>query len=333
MAKNDRSRRRRQEKKRSREKRLRRERNLRRNEARLAPYEPGPGAEFNGERFQRRLALLVSQRTFADEAEMESFLAPFIGRPWDEIATEESASDPREVAQELAFCAMETPDLDEALDFAEEALEIDPDNCDALATIAVIEAQNEEERIRLLYESVEAGARALGDEFFRAAEGQFWGHVFTRPYMRTRYSLAQLLRYTQRADEASVEFTDLVRLDAEDSMGARHPLIGLLLQRGELDAARTLLERFASDESALWLWARTLERVLSDDAEGAAHAHATAQAANPHVAALLCSDARPELADAQPPGSPEEAAEIFDMLGRAWLSDERARAWLLERAR
>lgn len=333
MAKNDRSRRRRQEKKRSREKRLRRERNVRRNEARVEPYEPGPDAEFAGERLERRLALLVMGREFASEAEMEEFLAPYVGRPWNEIAVDEVAHNPREVAQELAFCAMETTDLEEALDFAEEALEIDPGNCDALTTWAMVEAQDEEARIKLLYDAVEAGANALGgEEFFRAAEGQFWINVFTRPYMRTRLSLAQLLRVAQRYEEATVEFADLARLDAEDSIAARYPLIGLHLQRGELDEARELLGRFATDESACWLWARVLERVLADDREGAEAAHTAARKANVFVDALLRLSETPQLSDRQAPGSVEEASEIFELLGPAWVGSERARAWILEQS-
>jgi tetratricopeptide (TPR) repeat protein len=331
MAKNERSRRRRQDKKRQREKRLAKQRNLRRNEPAPREYVPGLEARFAPERRQRRLGLLAASRGLTTEDELAKLVEELRGTPWWEIAADLVEANDGEVAQELAFCAMETEDEEEALELAEEALELDAANCDALVTRAQLEEERlgEEGFLAALYEAVELGAKALGgDEFFRAAEGELGEIAFALPYLRARFALANELRVLRRDDEALVELTDLLKLDRHDLHGARFKLTGLRLVRGEVDEARELIDRFATEERAMWRWARVLERYRSGDEAGALAVLDAALESNPHFARFLIANVQPPFDDPDAVTAFSEGVEIVNQLFLLLPENSTFIAWL-----
>lgn len=285
-----RSDRRKQAKKRERAKRLAKERNLRRNEPQFEPYYPADDAPFAQERLERRFALLVLARGAKTEAEITALLREVGDRPWYEVAAAEFEASELEHAQELAYCAMETPDDDEALDLAEEALELDAANCDA-RRVLLARAETPptpEEALRELFAIVEDGARALGgDEVFRAVEGQLSSLVTARGYLRARGTLALALRDAERIDEARHELEDMLTLDREDFMNVRFALLSVLLRDDDREGAAALLARFEQDTSDATAWSRLLLAwpAAAPD-ELAARWHA-ARAANPVVESLI----------------------------------------------
>jgi tetratricopeptide (TPR) repeat protein len=337
MAKNERSRRRRQEKKRKREKRLTLQRNVRRNEPLPREYVPGLDAPFADERKERRMGLLAASRGLTTEAELTQLYDEVEAQPWWDVAADLVEAQPGEVAQELAFCAMETEDLEQALEFAEEALELDASNCDALVMLARLEEKElgEEGFLARLYEAVELGAKALGgDEFFRQAEGKFGVLVFTLPYLRARFALANELRVQRRDEEALVELGDLLKLDEQDLHGARFGLTGLRLLRGDLEEARELIERFSAEERVFWRWAHVAERFRSGDEAGATAALEAALPLNPFVEPLLTSSAQPPFADDEELGDAfVEGAQIMDALGVLRPENDAFIAWLRSKHR
>ncbi len=331
MAKNERARRRRQDKKRERAKRLARERNLRRNEPAPREYVPGLDAVFADERRQRRIGLLAASRGLTTEEELTKLVDEFRASPWWEIAADLVEASDGETAQELAFCAMETEDDEEALEFAEEALELDASNCDALVTRAQLQEEElgEERFLAALYEAVELGAKALGgDEFFRAAEGEFGEIAFALPYLRARFALANELRVLRRDDEALVELTDLLKLDRHDLHGARFKLTGLRLVRGELDEARELIERFGNEERTIWRWARVLERYRSGDEAGALAVLDAALESNVHFARFLIANVQPPFDDPDAVTAFSEGVEIVNQLFLLLPENAAFVAWL-----
>lgn len=332
MAKNQRAQRRRQEKKRQREKRLTLARNLRRNEPTFEPYEPGVDAPFALERRERRMMLLAAPFADASEDVLRDFLAGLAEHPWFELAVDEVEASPAERAQELAYCALETPDPDEALDLAEEALELDPDNTDARFVVASSfrHEMSDDDWLKQLYDAVEVATQTLGGAAsVRAEEGQLGRFIFARPYFRARAHLARELVRRERDDEALVEFEDLVRLDPDDLLAAREPLLGLLLAREDFDRARAVLTSAPELPKVLVAWASVIERRGSGDESGALEALAGARELCPELLGRLENPPRPEH-DEHPHS---EAAQLIDLLRLERPEHAALRRWLFDATR
>jgi tetratricopeptide (TPR) repeat protein len=225
---------------------------------------------------------------------------------------------------------MEHPDPAESARLAREALRLDPECVDALATLAGATASSPDELIARLEETVAVGERAMGTEFFTANRGRFWGIVQTRPYMRTRGHLAELLRETGRLSEAIGHFEAMLELNPNDNQGNRDPLLGCYLAAGNLEGARRLLEQYGEGGLAVFAWGRVLERYLADDLEGATAALEAARKQNRHVEAFLTG--RRPVPDERPayyqPGKESEAVRVADFLLPAWERHPAALAWL-----
>lgn len=198
-----------------------------------------------------------------------------------------------EEAQDLIYEAFDEPDPDIRIEMAREALDISPNCADAYVLLAEEEAETLEEAAEYYQQGVEAGERALGDEYFENYAGQFWGLIETRPYMRARAGLAGCLWGLRKRKEARGHFEALLNLNPNDNQGIRYQLLGLLLEMKLYDEARELLERYADDYSAHWLWDRAL---LEFQAHGASpQANQNLQAAlqyNSHVPGYLTGTVR-----------------------------------------
>jgi tetratricopeptide (TPR) repeat protein len=224
--------------------------------------------------------------------------------------------DPKAQAQELAYQAMEHPDHAESARLARAALRLDPECVDALATLAGLTVHSDGDLIARLEEVVATGARALGADFFAENRGRFWGILPTRPYMRTRAALADLLRQTGRLAEAIGNYEALLDLNPNDNQGNRDPLLGCYLAAGNLEGARRLLQDYAKAGWAVFAWGRVLERHLAGDLVGAASALEEARTKNRHVEAFLTA-ARPapqETPAYYQPGQESEAVRAADFL-------------------
>ena len=84
-------------------------------------------------------------------------------------------------------------------------MEISADCADAYVLLSE-GARDAGEARRLLEQGVAAGERALGREYFEENAGHFWGLLETRPYMRARQGLAQILWAQGECDAAVAHF-------------------------------------------------------------------------------------------------------------------------------
>lgn len=161
-----------------------------------------------------------------------------------------------ERAQELAFEARGARGR-RRIALARQALKLWPDCADAYVVLA--DRESEIDRARDLYESgVAAGERALGPERFRDGAGCFWGLVETRPYMRARYGLAEVLWEMGARDEAVEHFRELLRLNPNDAQGARYRLANALLILRRNDELARLLDAYPDEDSVDWSYNRAL---------------------------------------------------------------------------
>jgi tetratricopeptide (TPR) repeat protein len=148
--------------------------------------------------------------------------------------------------------------------------------------------------------------------------------------MRARSFLAQRLADAGRRSEAVAHYEALLRLNPNDNLGLRYLLMGLYLEASRLDDAKQLFEQFEDEGSAMFTWARVLERLLADDKAGATVALNEARETNPHVEPLLTGKKRMprETPEYYGFGDKNEAVICVQSIGAAWKSADGAVEWL-----
>ncbi len=297
-------------------------------------YVPPVGTGFLSERALRIMHRAVEGRTFESPEEFQELAGSAVGSRVDALDVTDESLEPKERAQELAFRAMECDSRENARCWSRLALAVDPDCTDALTVLALVDSNRAATRIALLATSLEAGARALGDApFFAENRGHFWGLVITRPYMRTRQALADVLLADHRTDEAIRHYEALLDLNPSDNQGVRFALLGPYLELERLEPLRALLESPSLRHLAAASWARALERWIARDRVGAARAVREGKRRNAYVRAALSSSET--FFDSNEPwsvGSEEEAVSVAASLGRAWRRHADALRWLKEGA-
>jgi len=227
---------------------------------------------------------------------------------------------------------MEAETPAKARKLARRALEKDPDCVDALVLLADIDCRREHEYIAALQNAVAAGERSLGARFFKENKGHFWGIIETRPYMRARLQLAQLLGDEGREQEAIGHYRALLELNPNDNQGVRDVLLGCYLAVGDLDGAQRLLRQYKNDISAVFAWGRTLHRFLAGDLQGARRELEAARKCNRLVELYLTGQRKlpKSMPEMYALGSDEEAIISADLLAKAWAKHEEALHWLTE---
>jgi tetratricopeptide (TPR) repeat protein len=242
------------------------------------------------------LAAQPAQRL--DWSEKEDAQSPAFDRrgmegPMQELARqvsgEERWGDPNlKRAQELMYRAFETTNPAKRITLAHDALAITSNCADAYVLLAEEEADTIQRALEYYEQGVAAGERALGKEFFEENAGHFWGILETRPYMRARQGLADILWRLKRKDEARDHFREMLRLNPNDNQGIRDLLLALLLEMERDDEARELLRQYPDDWTAVWLYTRALLEFRQSGASASANKSlADALEENPHVPAYL----------------------------------------------
>lgn len=234
-------------------------------------------------------------------------------------------------AQELIYKAWDIPNPAKQIALAKQALGIDPDCVDAYALLAEEQAHSLEASMQLYGQGVAAGERTLGSQYFKENEGLFWVLLETRPYMRARLGLAQVLwQFGER--RAAIDHTfALLRLNPNDNQGVRYLLLSWLLLAGRHDEAEQLWNQYKDDGSAQWTWSYALMAYL-DKGGGPEAERLLAEAIrnNPHVAPFLLG--RMPLPDNDPayirPGQPDEATVYVLQNLELWQQTEGALRWL-----
>ncbi len=183
----------------------------------------------------------------------------------------------------------------------------------------------------LLERGVAAGERALGPTAFARDAGHFWGVFETRPYMRARAALAEVLWRLGRGEEALDHQRELLRLNPNDNQGLRYRQAHWLLALEAYDELDELFATYADDGAAAFTYTKALTafRRRGDDA-GSRDLLAQARELNPHVPAYLTG--RTALPKRLPAyigfGEETEAVDYAACAGGLWASVPGALAWL-----
>lgn len=298
------------------------------------PQPPSPDAtRAMIERSMADITRLIEQQDFKSEAELNAFLQQHVvGQPLDN--TRSTAATAAQQAQDLVWEAWATRGRRERIRLAEQALELSPDCADAYALLASEKATTLAEAKALYEAAVRAGERTLGEETFRDDVGHFWGLHKTRPYMRARAGLAQILWELGEHDAASAHYRELLRLNPQDNQGIRYLLLDWLLSDDRDEEAGRLLDENEDEASAHWLYSRALwlfrRRGQTEWSDAALR---DAIAANRHVPAYLLGNKRlpKSLPEYITVGDASEAHAYAVQAAAYWARTPGALAWLATR--
>jgi tetratricopeptide (TPR) repeat protein len=273
---------------------------------------------------------LLESEEFDSVNDMNAFLQDLLGRSGGKLPAP-APQTPLERAQALVYQALEATGPRRAK-LAQQALAISPDCADAYVLLA--EATSDPEEARRLYErGVQAGERALGPEVFAEDVGHFWGILETRPYMRAREGLAEVLWHLGERQPAIDHLRDLLRLNPGDNQGVRYTLATWLLEVGNDAELDRLLDQYPDDISATWPYTRALARFRRGGAGRQADAALKAALeANPFVPLYLLG-VRPlpkQLPSYVGIGDEDEAVAYVAQAGLAWLNTPGATEWLAD---
>ncbi len=315
---------------------LRREQKKKPDEPRLRLVSDSPNgsdslpSRMSMEKTMRELHQALESQNFSSEDDMHAFMNDFNARGGSPLPTAGGTRTASERAQELAYEAMESDNINTAVELAMQAVELDRRCVDALVILARGGSDSQDELIENLEKAVWMGERALGEDFFEENRGYFWGLIETRPYMRARQELADLLNDAGRTDDAIAHYEAMLELNPNDNQGIRYFLLAFYLKRGDLDGARRLFDQYDDEGSASFQWSRILERHISGDETKAVALLAEARKDNAFVEPYLTGAKRMprSLPEYYSPGEESEAKHVAVSLRPAWKGHRKSVAWL-----
>jgi tetratricopeptide (TPR) repeat protein len=277
------------------------------------------------EREMRDLGKLIREHEFGSVHEINEFLRDKL--PHGRVPKSAPSSE-LERAEYLMFEAFDSHGR-RRVKLAREALRIAADCADAYVLLAE-RALDADRRFELYRQGMEAGQRALGPDGFRDGVGHFWRNHESRPYMRARFGYGKSLEAAERWGDAIEVYRDLLRLDSDDSQGARLHLAVCLLHANRNEEAQRFLTERDEEPDAIFEYARALvEFRLHGDSPEARRRLRRAVRGNAAVPKyLLGKEAPSEIDDSPSRGSDGEAVVCALALGRAWRETEGSLAWL-----
>jgi tetratricopeptide (TPR) repeat protein len=281
------------------------------------------------EKMMADIGRLLSERDFASIDEANAYLQELMASGG---AIPSTPRTPLEEAQDLMYEAWGATGK-RRVELTRRALKLSPDCADCYVLLAEETAHSIEEARALFQQGVKAGERAIGPEGFKEYAGDFWGIMETRPYMRARAGLAQVLWLLREREQAVAHLTDMLRLNPGDNQGLRYLLMDYLLEMGQDQALGELLKRYKGEGTAKWLYTNALWLFRGEGATRKAQkALQKAVAANHFVPPFLLGEMKmPKRLPAYIGiGDQDEAvAYVAGALG-SWRKSEGALAFLAE---
>lgn len=116
---------------------------------------------------------------------------------------------------------------EEALKFARKALELDPDNIDAIVMVAEMETEHPHEMLKKYEELIEYGKEIMERKGYMEGDliGEYWMIIETRPFMRLYNSYLELLTACGMMRKAADIGKEMIRYNENDNLGIRYTLM------------------------------------------------------------------------------------------------------------
>jgi tetratricopeptide (TPR) repeat protein len=302
-----------------------------RRNVRRPPSEPPVPPTFNPlaiEREEARVEKLLGSRQFASIEEANAFVQDVMSSGF---AVESDSQTALEEAQDVVYEAMEATGKRRIM-LARRALKFSPDCADAYLLLMEEEAESIDEVRSLVEQAVAAGERALGPEFFEENAGHFWGLIQTRPYMRARFELAELLWRLDEREAALDHLRDMLRLNPDDNQGLRFLLASRLPLVGADKELTELLATYESESGANWSYNRALHAFRRrGDVPSSRELLENAFLTNPYVPLYLVGGKPPpeDMPEYYSLGDEREAVLYLADAAETWASTRGALPWLV----
>lgn len=138
-----------------------------------------------------------------------------------------------------------------------QALAVYPNCLEAYLMLAE-SAQSLEEKSDLILQAIQAGENELGTEFFQENEGEFGFHPEAKNYLYANEIYMIHLAAMGELEDAIIQGEMLLHLNNMDNQGIRYQLLTLYLEAEQFEYAQLLLEKYAEDETASFLYNKAL---------------------------------------------------------------------------
>jgi len=160
------------------------------------------------------------------EEDTHRFMQEFMRQHHQQIMQEDS--DAPETADDYLEMAEEASSKKQALEYVKKAVELEPDNLDALRMEAELSAKHPDELLEALPPLLQIGQKQMEEEGYLPDDiGEFWLILETRQYMRLRYLYFQTLIQCGLMRPAVAEGEKLMELCTNDNLGVRYDLAKL----------------------------------------------------------------------------------------------------------
>lgn len=169
-----------------------------------------------------------------------------------EKVTEKTAK----TADDFLELAEEAPTKAKAEKYIKKALELEPDNIDAIsASLDLIEDDNIWEYYQKLSEAVKNGTKLMENKGLMDANsiGEFWGILETRPYMRLLNRYAEFMAEAGMMTLAAREYEEMIRLSENDNLGVRYSLMHIYAFLEQEESALNLYKKYDDYEETQML--------------------------------------------------------------------------------
>jgi len=293
---------------------------------------------FDPMKFRREMEQSLSQiRGIAENKNLsiEDLNHHFVGRSMDDIGAEFNSvtgENPKRKAEEILGDALDEPNCAKGVKLAYKALSIYPHLADAWIKIGEHAGPTAKEILPYFEKAVEAGEKDLGETFFKQNIGFFWGLIESRPYMRAKAFLAQVLWDLGREDEAIQNYKDCLKLNPNDNQGLRYELISWLLAKDRIDEIEPILKQYKNDCGAMWSFNKALYlfKKFGPDSKKASKQLVAAIVDNAYVPKYLSGKKKlpAHSPDSYALGSLEEAIAYAEDAIIAWKRTSGALEWL-----
>ena len=159
-------------------------------------------------------------------------------------------------ADDYLELAEEAPTKAKAEKYIKKALELEPDNMDAVsASLDLIEDDSTWEYYQKLSEAVKNGAKLMEKKGFMDEDsiGEYWGILETRPYMRLLNRYADFMAEAGMMGLAAKEYEEMIRLSENDNLGVRYSLMHVYAYLEQEEPALELHKKYDGYEETQML--------------------------------------------------------------------------------
>lgn len=205
---------------------------------------------------------LKAMHQFLEENDAEDMPINEVNKFLQRFMTEYNGNLPGRVTEKTAKTADDYLELAEeattkakAEQYIKKALELEPNNMDAISASLDMLEDDTWEFYQKISEAVKNGTRFMEKEGLMDEDsiGEFWGILETRPYMRLLNRYADFLTEAGMMTLAARQYEEMIRLSENDNLGVRYSLMHVYAYLEQEEPALKLHKKYDGYEETQML--------------------------------------------------------------------------------